>query len=325
MERVHSMAPRTVPLVSVGACTGTHTMSLKRTLASSSEVNVNAHAHLVEARAAKAARACEQEQEQKEKERIRDAFTKMEEEYTCPITLQFPTDPVIAEDGHIYERSAIEEWFATHAREGTDDAFTKIKSPCTNLFMHMGVIPAKQVRNAIEHGVRGGLFVGERAEAWLKKTTEAEKHKKAVTVLKKMAESGDKYAAFVLSKAYGDGLHGLKQDEKQALKWSERAANLGHAYAATQVGLAYHCGRDGLEKNVTLGIAYMQLGAVLGSECGCYEVGHAYQHGKWGYPVDHDVAAYWYRRMEHAEVRDAGKFKRREKAAAYLKALQDDE
>lgn len=34
--------------------------------------------------------------------------------YTCPITYQIFHDPVIAEDGHTYERYAIEQWLTTH-------------------------------------------------------------------------------------------------------------------------------------------------------------------------------------------------------------------
>ena len=32
--------------------------------------------------------------------------------FLCPITLELMTDPVFALDGHTYERSAIEDWFA---------------------------------------------------------------------------------------------------------------------------------------------------------------------------------------------------------------------
>ena len=33
-------------------------------------------------------------------------------DYLCPITYQLMTDPVIALDGHSYEREAIRQWFA---------------------------------------------------------------------------------------------------------------------------------------------------------------------------------------------------------------------
>jgi hypothetical protein len=34
------------------------------------------------------------------------------DEFLCPITLELMTDPVMAEDGHTYERSAIKDWLA---------------------------------------------------------------------------------------------------------------------------------------------------------------------------------------------------------------------
>lgn len=33
------------------------------------------------------------------------------EEYCCPLTLQLFEDPVVAADGHTYDREAIEQWF----------------------------------------------------------------------------------------------------------------------------------------------------------------------------------------------------------------------
>ena len=38
------------------------------------------------------------------------------DEYLCPITQELPIDPVTAEDGRVYERSAIEEWLATNEK-----------------------------------------------------------------------------------------------------------------------------------------------------------------------------------------------------------------
>jgi hypothetical protein len=35
-------------------------------------------------------------------------------EYFCPITMELMRDPVIASDGHSYERSALQEWLRTH-------------------------------------------------------------------------------------------------------------------------------------------------------------------------------------------------------------------
>ena len=58
----------------------------------------------------------------------------------CPITHQIMFDPVSAEDGHTYEREAIEKWM----RE-------KSISPTTNKYISHKLIPNYFVRNLIEN------------------------------------------------------------------------------------------------------------------------------------------------------------------------------
>jgi hypothetical protein len=59
--------------------------------------------------------------------------------FCCPITHERMNDPVIAADGHTYERVAIARWLRHHAT-----------SPSTNLpLKHRGVIPNHSLRSAI--------------------------------------------------------------------------------------------------------------------------------------------------------------------------------
>ena len=37
-----------------------------------------------------------------------------DDDFKCPITLDYLKEPVMAQDGHFYEKSAIENWFKTH-------------------------------------------------------------------------------------------------------------------------------------------------------------------------------------------------------------------
>ena len=99
------------------------------------------------------------------------------EELICPITFELPVDPVTAEDGRVYERRAIEEWLA---RPGAP------RSPSTNEPMGRRLLPARQVRNAIERVVRNGILSGPRAESWEKKIA----GEKEVAVMRKRAEDG---------------------------------------------------------------------------------------------------------------------------------------
>jgi len=50
-------------------------------------------------------------------------------DFTCPITTEVMTDPVMAADGHSYERSAMERWFATKSTSpltGEELDFTRL-------------------------------------------------------------------------------------------------------------------------------------------------------------------------------------------------------
>ena len=62
------------------------------------------------------------------------------DQYICSITAEMMTDPVIAADGHTYERRAIEAWFS-RART----------SPVTNEPLeHLHLIPAHTIRSLIQ-------------------------------------------------------------------------------------------------------------------------------------------------------------------------------
>ena len=48
---------------------------------------------------------------QAENKRFKTTTSNVVDELLCPITQQLPVDPVTAEDGRLYERAAINEWF----------------------------------------------------------------------------------------------------------------------------------------------------------------------------------------------------------------------
>lgn len=59
----------------------------------------------------------------------------LEDDLICPITHELPFVPVMAEDGRVYERSAIEEYFKKNV-EG------EVKSPMTGEMIGKGLLPA---------------------------------------------------------------------------------------------------------------------------------------------------------------------------------------
>ena len=97
------------------------------------------------------------------------------DELICPITYEMPAEPVYAEDGRLYERSAIEQWFAADNRS----------SPMTKLPMGTRLVDAVQVRNIIERIVESGELPEERAREWRanREAKRAEEHARLLTGL----------------------------------------------------------------------------------------------------------------------------------------------
>ena len=127
---------------------------------------------------AMARRQAEQEKENAEiassrEKKMRASINDVVAELLCPINRELPFDPVLAEDGKIYERDAILKWFAKKAGDAT--------SPSTGAVIGTKLLPAVQVRNTIESLIQTGAIEGEIAEAW----QEASAKKRAEGALRK--------------------------------------------------------------------------------------------------------------------------------------------
>jgi len=115
--------------------------------------------------------------------RYRSAIDAMAEEWLCPITQELPVDPVMAKDGRVYERAAIEDWLQRQAG-------MEVKSPVTNEPMGRRLLPAVQVRNTIKGMVTSGAISGSKADAWKQRIAEEEE----VAEVRRRAEGGDAVA-----------------------------------------------------------------------------------------------------------------------------------
>ena len=245
-----------------------------------------------------------------EVKRYKRSADKVKDEFTCSITTELFFDPVTAEDGHLYERSAIEEWIA---RPGQP------KSPKTNVPMGRRLTPATEVRNIIDQMVRDGLLD---SPAWSKKLAD----EKEVERVRARAEGGDTDAMRILGDWYLVGKMGLSNLER-AFGWYQRGHRLGGcAMLTANLALCYLDGL-GVEQNVGHGMHLMTSAAERGSEFACFVLGAAFVEGMHGLPQDAHTATHWYRAMESATermgVRDnsvLGRVKEcRDHAAAWLR------
>ena len=130
------------------------------------------------------------------------------EDFFCPILLDLPTDPVVAADGRIYERSAIEQHFQ---KSGP-------KSPWTNLPMSSATlhdVPAIFF-TTLETKISNGQFKGDAADAWMEKRKETKNKMKEYEKFKELllqAEAGNVQAMEHVADCYQTGEYGVTIDQ----------------------------------------------------------------------------------------------------------------
>ena len=231
--------------------------------------------------------------------------------FVCPITQALPTEPVTAEDGHVYERGAIASWF--RAKDGDPT------SPITGARMGTRLLEAHQVRNTIEALVKSGAIDGEVATAWKQKLAD----EALVTETRVLAEGGDGDASYRLGVWYEFGMNGLAKDNVQARAWYERSAAARNPKGMARFGEYLLLGVGG-PQNYAHGLVMAGQAAALGSDHGAYLVGKAFSKGLYGLPKDPAQARYWLKKIfdgecEHKHLNEEGKAK----AARFLRELDE--
>ena len=210
-------------------------------------------------------------------------------QYICPITLQLPTDPVKAEDGHTYEREAIEGWLAQNAT-----------SPVTRAHMGTRLMEDYAAKNTIETLVNSGDIDDELATAWKHKLAEKLLFEKEVKEMRAKAKGGDGEAMWELGRWYKNGFFGLPEDAVQARAWYELSAAARDPKGMAAFGEYLLLGLGGPQDNV-FGIMNATEAAHLGSELGAYLLGEAFFKGTSGLPKDPVRARYWLKKVVDRE------------------------
>ena len=202
------------------------------------------------------------------------------DEFLCPITQALPVDPVMAEDGRVYERSAIAKWLVE-----------KKTSPLTNEEMGSKLIPALQVKNMIDRMVRTGAWTGDKCEAWRLKI----KQEEVVEATRKKAEAGDVKAMIQLVEWYKYGAQGLAADPALRFAWARRAADLDDPVGLHELSNCYWFG-DGTERNKELRLVKLAQAAMLGHVESIFDLVLAHMYAS----KDLNEARYWAKRGSNA-------------------------
>ena len=242
--------------------------------------------------------------------KMRESINGVAAELRCPITQELPFDPVIAEDGKIYERKAILEWFSKKDRP---------ISPSTGAVIGKKLLPAVQTKNTIEMLVKSGAIEGELATAWTEKLEQG----KLVKEMRAKAEGGDGQAMYFLGTWYSSGVNGLTKDKVQARAWYERSAATRNPKGMGSFGECLVCGAGGPKDN-TLGLVMVTQAAGLGSDVAAYLLGQVFFKGSCGLPKDRVQARFWLKKIvdgecEYKHLNHAG----RANAAKWLGELDE--
>lgn len=243
------------------------------------------------------AKTSKEAKEQSEADRLaKRAMTTMQcliDEHTCPITGALMKDPVTAEDGRWYERTAIEAWFAKQPSQSA-------KSPVTGIVMGFRLLSNVQARNVIAKLVEAGACSSDEAKAY----KEGLENREALDRLHDLSKKGCTTSMAGLGYVYRDAMYGQAEHKEKAFQWFKCAADKGHVDSATAVGICYLNG-TGVEMNRSQGMLYLSQGAHGGSEHAAAVLGWAFDNGNHGLGVDPDAASYWYNKMKTAHRKDS--------------------
>ena len=229
------------------------------------------------------------------------------DEHKCPITHNLPVDPVMAEDGRVYERDAIEEWFKTHKG-------VHCPSPMTMVTIGKNLVPAVQARNTIEQLIKKGLIAGEPAETWRRKTAAWDAFSPIMRDHYKRANNGDATSMHHIGFAYRDGSQGVTKDDAVAAEWFDKAALHGSATGGSALGVMYLEGQ-GVVRCSVRGHIELARAAMAGSEHAAICIARNMFAGHYmRFKGDTEQAKWWYQLSAKCKHQDSDDFARRERA-----------
>ena len=234
----------------------------------------------------------EAEPETEQAKKLRSVCNDSAAELLCPITQELPIDPVMAEDGRVYDRSAIEQWLATNE-----------KSPHTNEPMGKKLLPALQVKNVIAKMVESGALSADKCEAWTKKLEQ----EKMVANTRAIAEAGDVEAMKSVAEWYEEGWYGLAQDSTLSFYWTKRAADLDDPSALYAISRAYRNGK-GVPQNPTTAAIFLTQAAMLGCAVANYLIARNYHEGVQGFAKSPSDALHWAKRLQSLSLSEGDKW-----------------
>ena len=262
-------------------------------------------------------------------ERLKNAMSSVSKHLICPITQELMVDPVLAEDGNTYERSAIKRWIST---KSTSPLNPNCRLNASRLMTNR--MAKKQIEELVESGELNDQLCadyanrkaqmlydegkveeaaelglpeaqGEMADrCFLGRDGVTKDLEKSVEWAKKAAEGGDKTGQFRIGVAYHFAQGGLEKDCALAKKWYVGAAKQGCTVSMNNIGNLYEYGGHGVTKNPVTAVSWYRDSAVAGFARGQHNLGNCYYHGR-GVTKNQETALNWFKKAANQGEVDA--------------------
>ena len=262
-------------------------------------------------------------------ERLKNAMSSVSKHLICPITQELMVDPVLAEDGNTYERSAIKRWIST---KSTSPLNPNCRLNAYRLMTNR--MAKKQIEEIVESGELNDQLCadyanrkaqmlydegkveeaaelglpeaqGEMADrCFLGRDGVTKDLEKSVEWAKKAAEGGDKTGQFRIGVAYHFAQGGLEKDCALAKKWYVGAAKQGCTVSMNNIGNLYEYGGHGVTKNPVTAVSWYRDSAVAGLAKGQHNLGNCYYHGR-GVTKNQETALNWFKKAANQGEVDA--------------------
>jgi hypothetical protein len=194
----------------------------------------------------------------KEQKRSKTTYLSIVADLTCPIVRELPVQPVVASDGRIYEKHAIEAHIAQADR--TDST---LRSPVTNEGIRDTTMPVIHVANTIRALIEDGVIKKDEADRWTN-----------LRATLKEAEAGNTSSIYAFARFLEE--NGILQGAKD---WYMKGAGLDDVRCMACLGPMLPC--VGYRQHAE-SVSYLGRAAERGSDLAAYSLGKAYFTGFFG-------------------------------------------
>jgi len=204
-------------------------------------------------------------------------------------------DPVLAEDGNLYDRQELEEYIVARAKAGS-----VLKSPVSGQRMGPSIRNATTVKNTITKLVSSGAISIEDSAKWKRKVHSEH----LVETMKQRAAEGNGNAMYNIGVWHQFGRFGFRQDHKEAFKWYMMSADKRDPCGMANGGCCLIWGL-GTAPNQMYGMHLLTCAAnaTPESDFACKTLADMFNKGMLGMPRDEKKARLYYVKALEADTK----------------------